>query len=179
MLGTKGLQALRDLKAAWEEEKDDGSYVDDFDYFTMNDLVKMTQRALYHLTRGEEGTPNHLELQVGAMPSDKTFESLHRDARMYVKTFCSYSSMVEEEEAAYYMAMNRAKELGLPLPPPGEYTDVNKRESELLGAVFPEIGECGMAEPVKPGFVQSTSPLMNEVTAKDAEAFGEDEDREN
>ena len=48
----KTLEALRQLKAAWDEEKEE--VVDDFDYVTLEQLVIRAQCDLYHLTRGKE-----------------------------------------------------------------------------------------------------------------------------
>ena len=58
----KTLQALRDLMAATKEEAP--NLTDDFDHFTVKATGENAGKTLWHLTRGQEGIPNTLKLQV-------------------------------------------------------------------------------------------------------------------
>ena len=59
---TKTLKALEDLRVAIESELRDEP--DDFNWSTMRQLNDYAGCALWHLTRGEKGIPNHLKLKV-------------------------------------------------------------------------------------------------------------------
>ena len=59
---TKTIKALEDLRDAIESEIKDEP--DDFNWSMMYQLRESTGRALWHMTRGETGIPNNLELKV-------------------------------------------------------------------------------------------------------------------
>lgn len=59
---TKTIKALEDLRAAIESELKEEP--DDFNWATMRQLNDYAGRALWHMTRGETGIPNNLELKV-------------------------------------------------------------------------------------------------------------------
>jgi hypothetical protein len=59
---TKTIAAMEALIAAIDSEIKDEP--DDFDWGLVSELRNRVGRDLYHLTRGELGIPNHLELKV-------------------------------------------------------------------------------------------------------------------
>jgi hypothetical protein len=58
----KVLGAIRTIHEQAELAKNHES--DDFNWSLINEVDGVAQRAMYHLTRGEEGEKNHCELSV-------------------------------------------------------------------------------------------------------------------
>lgn len=172
MISTRAYAALMDLLEAWEDEKDD--YDDDFDYFTMRHLASIARDTLWHMSRGTVAVPGGPQPQPSTImddpwggpmppPDRETFEGLREQARSFVMRVLRPNLGPGEyiEEVIYRIAEKRAKQLGVPLPPPGKFSRNREREAFLLRKV--------LAEPPKP--VEAAKPLMNEVTRRDVEGL--------
>lgn len=168
MISKRTSDALVHLLQVWEEEKD--HYHDDFDYFTMRHLASIARDTLWHMSRGTVAVPGGPQPQPSTImddpwggpmppPDRETFEGLREQARSFVMRVLRPNLGPGEyiEEVIYRIAEDRAKQLGVPLPPPGKFSRSREREALAMKKL--------LADPPTPA--DSSSILVSKVTMED------------